>query len=51
MKANRKLAKKGHNSVLFFIDSARSSTGRVQKERERERERDESKQKAGKKMP
>ena len=31
LKANKKLAKKGHNSVLFFIDSARPSTGRVQK--------------------
>ena len=31
MKTNRKLAKKCNNSVLFFIDSARPSTGRVQK--------------------
>ena len=31
MKASKKLAKKSHNSILFFIDSAGPSTGRVQK--------------------
>ena len=47
LKANRKLAKKGHNAVLFSTASARYSTGRVQKERERERERRERERREG----